>query len=285
MTIGVAGNRAAVGVAIAEINLKLIWDVISAIRVGRTGQAFVLDGPGRLIAHPDISLVLRGADEAAAKPLQGLRGAIQAASGEAATGPDAAGITVMAAMAPVPGVDWTVVVKQPLTEAFGPIYQALWRTGGLLFLGAVFAGALAYWLARRMIGPIRLLEEGAERIGAGQFDHRILIASSDEFGRLATRFNGMAAELKISQERSERINRLKRFLAPQVAELVDRVGDDGVLDGQRTEVVAVFGDLRGFTAFSSHAEPEAVMAVLSEYYEALGAVISRHQATLTSATD
>jgi class 3 adenylate cyclase len=133
-----------------------------------------------------------------------------------------------------------------------------------------------------MIGPIRLLEEGAERIGAGQFDHRILIASSDEFGRLATRFNEMAAELKISQERSERINRLKRFLAPQVAELVDRVGDDGVLDGQRTEVVAVFGDLRGFTAFSSHAEPEAVMAVLSEYYEALGAVISRHEATLTS---
>jgi adenylate cyclase len=69
MTIAVAGNRSAVGVAVAEINLKFIWDVISAIRVGQTGEAFVLDQPGRLVAHPDISLVLR-ADEAATRPLQ-----------------------------------------------------------------------------------------------------------------------------------------------------------------------------------------------------------------------
>ncbi|HYZ64378.1 MAG TPA: cache domain-containing protein, partial [Acetobacteraceae bacterium] len=68
MTVAVAGNRSAVGVAVAEINLKLIWEVIAAIRVGRTGEAFVLDDPGRLIAHPDISLVLR-ADEPAAGPL------------------------------------------------------------------------------------------------------------------------------------------------------------------------------------------------------------------------
>jgi adenylate cyclase len=73
MTIAVAGNRSAVGVAVAEINLKFIWNVISAIRVGRTGEAFVLDQPGRLVAHPDISLVLR-ADEAATRPLQRLAG-------------------------------------------------------------------------------------------------------------------------------------------------------------------------------------------------------------------
>jgi adenylate cyclase len=282
MTVAVTGNRAAVGVAVAEINLKLIWDVISAIRVGKTGQAFVLDGSGRLIAHPDISLVLRGADDDAAKPLQKMRAAVQAAAGEATTGPDAAGVTIMAAMAPVPGVDWSVIVKQPLAEAFGPIYASLWRTAGLLLLGAGFAGALAFWLARRMTGPIRLLEEGTERIGAGQFDYHIAIATGDEFGRLAARFNEMAGELRVSQERSERINRLKRFLAPQVAELVDRVGDDGILDGQRVEMVAVFGDLRGFTAFSAKADPEEVMAVLGAYYEALGAVIARHEATLTS---
>src|SRR4051812_33839315 len=281
MIIAVAGNRAAVGVAAAEINLKLIWDVIAAIRVGRSGQAFVLDRPGRLIAHPDISLVLRGADDPAAEPLQALREAILAQDG-AATGRDAAGRMVMAGMAPVPGVDWSVLVHQPVAEAFGPIYAALWRTGGLLLAGALFAGALAYWLAGRMTGPIRLLEDGAERIGAGRFDHRIAITTGDELGRLAARFNQMAGELAISQERSERINRLRRFLAPQVAELVDRTGDDGVLDGQRVEVVVAFGDLRGFTAFSAHAEPDTIMGVLSGYYEALGAVVARHGATLTN---
>ena len=265
--------------AVAEVNLKFIWEVISAIRVGRTGEAFVLDRPGRLVAHPDISLVLR-ADEAAQRPLQALRAAILARPGQAATGQDIAGKTVLAAMAQIPGVDWSVIVKQPLAEAFGPIYAALWRTGGVARRRRGLAAVLAYWLAQRMVGPIRLLEDGVARIGAGQFDHRISLATGDEFERLATRFNEMAGELSVSQERSERISRLKRFLAPQVAELVDRIGDDSVLDGRRVEVVVVFCDLRGFTAFSAHAEPETIIGVLREYYDALERVVSAHGATL-----
>jgi adenylate cyclase len=282
MRIAVAGNRAAVGVAVAEINLKLIWDVISAIRVGDTGQAFVLDGPGRLIAHPDIGIVLRGADDPTARTLQELRAAIIGAAGRAATGTDVEGRTVMAAMAPVPGVDWTVVVEQPLVEAFGPIYAALWRTAALLLAGTALSAAFAYWLARRMTGPIRVLEEGTERIGAGQFDHRITITTGDELERLAAHFNNMAKELAVSQERSERIDRLKRFLAPQLAELVERTGESRMLEGQRTEVAVVFCDLRGFTAFSNKAEPEEIIAVLNEYYSMLGAVVTRHEGTLTS---
>jgi len=192
------------------------------------------------------------------------------------------GETVAVAMAPVRGVDWTVFVEQPLAEAFAPIYRALWRTAGLLVAGSVLAALLAYWLARRMTSPISLLEEGAERIGTGQFDHRIEISTGDELERLATRFNRMAGELALSQERSERIARLKRFLAPQVADLVERAGDESMLAGQRAEVVVVFCDLRGFTAFSTHAAPEEIIRTLGEYYEALGAVITRYGATLTS---
>lgn len=280
LTVAVAGTRSAVGVAVAEVNLKLIWDVISAIRVGRMGAAFVLDQPGRLIAHPDISLVLR-ADQTAIRPLQTLRAQIAAQSGKAASGRDIDGHTVLAAMAPIPGVDWSVVVKQPVAEAFEPIYAALWRTSAFLIIGSGLAAALAYWLTQRMIEPIRILEDGVARIGAGQFDHRIDIATGDEFERLATRFNAMAGDLAVSQERSERIGRLKRFLAPQVAELVDHSGDDSVLDGRRIEVVVVFGDLRGFTAFSARAEPNVVMSFLNDYYDALDRVVIDHGATLT----
>ncbi|MGX1787949.1 cache domain-containing protein [Bosea sp. NPDC055332] len=280
LTIAVAGTRSAVGVAVAEVNLKLIWDVISAIRVGRTGVAFVLDQPGRLVAHPDISLVLR-ADQTAIWPLQILRARIATQSRQATEGRDIGGQMVLAAMAPIPSVDWSVVVKQPIAEAFEPIYAALWRTGAFLIVGSGLAVALAYWLTQRMIEPIRILEDGVARIGAGQFEHRIDIVTGDEFERLATRFNAMAGDLAVSQERSERIGRLKRFLAPQVAELVDRSGDDSVLEGRRIEVVVVFGDLRGFTAFSARAEPEIVMSFLSEYYDALDRVVIDHGATLT----
>src|SRR6266850_8479545 len=62
MTLAMAGARRDAGVSVAEVNLKFIWDVVSQIKVGNKGQAFVIDSRGRLIAHPDISLVLRNTD-------------------------------------------------------------------------------------------------------------------------------------------------------------------------------------------------------------------------------
>ena len=282
LTVAVVGNRPSVGAVVAEVNLKLIWDVISAIKVGKSGFAFVLDRPGRLIAHPDISLVLRGAEEATAKPFRTIRAAIGSAGAGLATSRDVHGQAVAVGAALVTGLDWTVVVEQPLSEAYAPIYAALWRTAVLLAVGTMFAALLAYALAHRMTEPIRVLEEGTERIGAGFFDHRISIQTGDEFQRLANSFNKMAAELALAQQHQERIAKLKRFLAPQVADLIDRAGDDSVLDGRRTEVVVVFCDLRGFTAFSAGVAPEEVMSLLSEYYEGLGRVITQFAATLIS---
>ncbi|MCK1709889.1 MULTISPECIES: adenylate/guanylate cyclase domain-containing protein [unclassified Bradyrhizobium] len=279
MTIAVAGNRAAAGIAIADINLKLIQEVIAAIKIGETGHAFVIDDSGRLIAHPDISQVLRG--HAASEGFGSLTAAVAAAKGAAVVTRDADGKPAIATSARTASVDWTVIAQQPVAEAFAPIRAALWRSLALLFIGALFAISLAWWLARRMSGPIRQLEDGVQRIGAGQFEHRIEMSSGDELEQLANRFNEMAGELAASKEKSERIARLKRFLAPQVAELVEDTGNQGLLDGQRREVVAIFCDLRGFTAFSAHAEPEIIMGLLSEYYAAVGSVITRHQATLT----
>ena len=62
MTLALAGTRRDAGVSVAEVNLKLIWDVVSQIKVGEHGHAYVVDAQGRLIAHPDISLVLRNTD-------------------------------------------------------------------------------------------------------------------------------------------------------------------------------------------------------------------------------
>src|SRR5438309_11153213 len=62
MTLALTGTRRDAGVNVAEVNLKLIWDVISQIKVGERGQAYLVDAQGRLIAHPDISLVLRNTD-------------------------------------------------------------------------------------------------------------------------------------------------------------------------------------------------------------------------------
>jgi adenylate cyclase len=78
----------------------------------------------------------------------------------------------------------------------------------------------------------------------------------------------------------ERVSRLKRFLSPQLAELIVSSGDEKALDSHRREVSIVFCDLRGFTAFAETAEPEEVMAVLREYHAGLGEIIFRFEGTL-----
>jgi adenylate cyclase len=254
-------------------------DLIQATHVGKSGEAFVLDRPGRLVAHPDISLVLRGEGGPSAARFKQLREVASAGGGETAESNDAERRSVIAAVAPIPGPDWMAFVAQPVAEALTPIPAALWRTGLLLPTGQFFAASLAYQLARRMTGPIALLEKRAEQIGAGHFDHKI--ATGDELEGLAQRFNEMAAELAVSQERSERIARLKRFLAPQVAELVEGSDQEALLDSHRAEVVVIFCDLRGFTGFSGAVAPDEVMGLLKEYYEALGVIITHYEATLT----
>jgi adenylate cyclase len=78
----------------------------------------------------------------------------------------------------------------------------------------------------------------------------------------------------------ERVGRLRRFLSPQLADLVVDSGDESFLESHRREIVVVFCDLRGFTAFAETAEPEEVMAVLSQYHHALGDLIFRFEGTL-----
>jgi adenylate cyclase len=78
----------------------------------------------------------------------------------------------------------------------------------------------------------------------------------------------------------ERTGKLRRFLAPQLADLIIAQGDESILESHRREIVVVFCDLRGFTAFAERAEPEEVMALLRDYHTTLGPIVARFEGTL-----
>lgn len=78
----------------------------------------------------------------------------------------------------------------------------------------------------------------------------------------------------------ERMARLRRFLPPQVADLIVSSGAEGQLESHRREITALYCDLRGFTGFSESSDPEDVMTLLREYHTAVGTIIYRHQGTL-----
>jgi signal transduction histidine kinase/DNA-binding NarL/FixJ family response regulator len=205
MTLAIAGPVRTAGVVIAEVNLKFIWDVVSRIKAGQDGKAYVVDGSGRLIAHPDISLVLGNTDFSR---LDHVRAALREASGtlpeKAQVASDLSGRSVIAAHAPIAPPGWLMFVELPLEEAYAPLYASLLATALVLLAGLVLAVLSSFMLAQKMVTPIRALQTGADRIGAGALDHRLAISTGDELEALGRRFNSMAAQLQQSYETLER---------------------------------------------------------------------------------
>jgi signal transduction histidine kinase len=209
------------GVTVAEINLKLELEVVSRIKVGHDGYAYVVDHLGRLVAHPDISLVLRGTDMS---KLTQVAAALAPTSKDPAPGDatNRAGVPVLSAHASIPALNWLVFVELPLSEAREPVIQGALRALGLLVLGLLIAALAAALLARRMVVPIRTLQAGAQRIGGGELGHRLTIKTGDELEALADQFNRSAEALQesyatLEQRVEDRTRELTESLEQQTA--------------------------------------------------------------------
>ena len=220
MTLSLAGTRRDTGVSIAQVNLKLIWDVVSKIKVGEHGRAYVVDSGGRLIAHPDISLVLRNTDMSR---LAQVRSARAGSSAEAVReADDIAGHKVLTGYAPVNPLGWFVFVETPIEEAYGPLYRAIARTGYVLLGALALAFIAGMFLAGRMVVPIQALRAGAARLGSGDLGQRINIKTGDEVEALANQFNDMAGKLQesyadLEKKVDQRTHELSESLEQQTA--------------------------------------------------------------------
>jgi signal transduction histidine kinase/HAMP domain-containing protein/putative methionine-R-sulfoxide reductase with GAF domain len=220
MTISLAGARRDSGVSVAQVNLKLIWDVVSKIKVGTYGRAYVVDADGRLIAHPDISLVLRNTDMSRLMQVRSARaGSATEAVQEA---DDVAGHRVLTAYAPVVPLGWFVFVETPIEEAYAPLYASIQRAGYVLFGALALAFIAGLFLARRMVVPIQALRAGAARIGSGDLSQRIRIKTGDEVEALANQFNDMAGKLQesyadLEHKVEQRTSELSEALEQQTA--------------------------------------------------------------------
>src|SRR5438128_4370106 len=223
MTLSLAGTRKDAGVSIAEVNLKLIWDVVSQIKVGEHGHAYVVDGQGRLIAHPDISLVLRNTDMSRLAQVRAARAGSGGNPSETVQEADnIEGRKVLTAYAPVAPLGWLMFVELPAQEAYAPLYAALQRLGFVLLAALLFAVLAGMFLAGRMVGPIQALRIGAARIGSGDLGQRITIKTGDELEALADQFNDMAGQLQesyagLAKKVEQRTHELTESLEQQTA--------------------------------------------------------------------
>ncbi|MCZ2103703.1 MAG: HAMP domain-containing protein [Burkholderiales bacterium] len=230
------------GVLVAQIDLTQLREIIDETRFGREGIGYVVDGQGRLLAHPDFLKVLAlPGDWATRAPVRA------AISGTPAQGliefdtPE--GRAMVSRAAPLSVAGWHLITEQPRGEAYAPVRRALATALMILMLAVLAGSAVGIVMARRVVRPIQQLAEGADRIGEGQLDHRIALARGDELGQLAQRFNQMA----------ERLGDSHRLLETRVAERTQELaGANALLHAKREEAEQASQAKTRFLASASH---------------------------------
>ncbi len=210
------------GAVVAEISLKTLWSSVSYVEIGRSGNVFVVDDRGKLIAHPDYSKIPLGTDlSQVAEVKKAIDHSISDDDfGEIHQGVD--GRRVITAYAAVPRPQWGVIVEEPADTALAEVSKVERAALFILLLTLVGAMGLSALVSERIARPVRGLEEGAKRIASGDLAHRLDIRTGDEIESLAREFNRMAGALRASYqsledkvaERTQEISSLYAALAP-----------------------------------------------------------------------
>jgi two-component system, NtrC family, sensor kinase len=208
ITVSVVDPGGRGGVTVAEMTLRGISQVISGIRVvGTTGSAYLVDDNGRLIAHPDLALVLRGTSMATLPHVAAAQRLTVPSGTTSVIGRDLHGREVLASIQKLPQVNWMVVVEQPVDEAFQPVFASMQRS--LLIFVAMLGLALigGFLLARRITQPVEALRRGVADLRTGALPHGVSVRTGDELEVLANDFNAMATELAATIEELKRTSR------------------------------------------------------------------------------
>ncbi|MGA8051296.1 MAG: cache domain-containing protein, partial [Burkholderiales bacterium] len=163
---------------VAEVNLKFMLDVITHIRVGAKGKAYVVDARGLLVADPDIGRVLRKTDLSSLAQVKAAMGGPREEPAMLAR--DADGVEVLTAYATIDPLGWKVFVEQPVSEVYATLNASILRTVALLVAGLAISALVALALARGMVRPIRTLQQGAQKIALGDLEQSIEVHTNDE---------------------------------------------------------------------------------------------------------
>jgi len=247
LTMAVRAGSTAAGPSLlfAQLALRDIWELVDDISFGRQGEAMLLSEQGILIAHPDKTRVMNE-DERMANPCIEQP---QSAVGTVTVYHPDGGVGMLAACAPVNSLGWSVVIQQPLAEAFLPLQSVLLQSGLLLIAMLAVAVAASLLLTRLFSDPLNMLLAGTYRIGRGDLTHPINLSRSDEIGQLSAAFDRMAEQLRGWSSRLTESEERYRLMAESVQDVIFSLDKEGRLlyANRRAEMLSghPLAELRG----------------------------------------
>ncbi len=167
-----------------DVRLKPIWDVVASIQFGKQGTVAIADSSGRVVAHRDPSVVLRGT-------------IVDNLNTEGAQ-PGIAGGEVVRTLTSftVGNQVFYAVAELPVDEALGPAYQTVLTISVLLVVTLIVAAIIGFVAMYRVVRPIQGLAATARAISTGDLSRDAAVTSRDEVGDLARAFNTMTARLR-----------------------------------------------------------------------------------------
>lgn len=188
------------GGMVAQVNLRGIVDNTVSVARGKSGYLFVVDETGRLLGHEDFSQVLQSRDVTGSGAVrQLLAGANPADLPVPYLYRSYTGREVLGVFSPVPDLGWGVVIEQPAAEAFAPVNRLLWKFGLTMVLVMAAVTSLSILFGFLFTRPIQELQQGTERIMAGDLEHALKVGAAGEVGSLVRAFNQMTRELKVKR--------------------------------------------------------------------------------------
>ena len=183
------------GSLVAEVNLKFMWDLVAALKIGENGLAYVVNKDGDLLAFSDISRVLRGDNLSALREVNDFMNDATSTENKPSVGKGISGTTVIASYVPLGEPDWAVLVELPLGEAYNSVIKTLITSILVTLFSLTLAIFLGRYLAHLITDPLIKLRDATRTISEGNLNTRIEIKSANEIGELATNFNRMVESI------------------------------------------------------------------------------------------
>ncbi|HEU4370566.1 MAG TPA: response regulator [Methylomirabilota bacterium] len=222
VTLAVPSGKHAVEVTTAEVSLGAVLKIVTQIEVGPGGHAYVVDSRNQLVAHPDHRVLRAKRDLSPLAQVKAARAGRTGSGAEAVVADGLEGGRVLAAHAEIAPLGWLVFVERNAADAYAPLRAPIVRSVVIFVLGLGLSVLASILLARRMVAPIRVLQEGAARIGTGDLGHRIEVRTGDELQALAEELNRTAEQLEASHANLEgKVEERTRELAQANAGLTE----------------------------------------------------------------